>query len=547
MAAQPQQHQARSTNENVPHQQQQPQPPTPPPSPQLQFLQSQGFPSGMIRDLSSQQKQHPVRIWIIDNSIFMNVRDAHVLRGNYQNTDATRWEELQDCVAYHADFAARFALPIRFALLNQPTTASLPQYFGLMQSSGNVAQEQATLHRVMTHTQPNGPTPLTKQLLLLRDYIVSMAPQLRAQNQKVPIIVATQGLPTDDASQSSPQVLREFIAALRSFERLPVWIVMRMCTDDEKAFHFYNSLDADQLVNLPIDVLDDFYGEALEVYLHNPWLTYGIVLHRYREMGFSNVPVLDLLDEQALTKPQLRDLCHFLFVGNNNNNNNQAAVFLLPDPTVDWNGFLQTIQRCMALERPHFNSVTKTVTPWINLAQLDAIYGRVVPTMAPAASTTPSFGAPTPHAAPAAATAAPPPSATTTTTAPTAPPRRPIQDTTQLKQAIETQWAKQPPSFMTTRPLTQLLTTMSEGTFWMVPPHDYFQNKFHPFAKSSLLSSTNQDEEVLKRAVRKVRFFLHPDRLPQDFNTHQTLLCKTLWDVIAEVWEQHQEKQQTAT
>ena len=40
--------------------------------------------------------------------------------------------------------------------------------------------------------------------------------------------------------------------------------------------------------------------------------------------------------------------------------------------------------------------------------------------------------------------------------------------------------------------------------------------------------------ELLKRAVRKARLFLHPDKLPKDLTESQTFLFKTIWYVISE-------------
>lgn len=500
---------------------------------QLLYLQSQGFPRGMIRALQVQKEFFPVRIWILDNSSFMNVRDAHILKGNYENTDhVTRWEELQDCVAYHSDLAARFSLPSRYALLNDPKVG--PQYFSLAQT-GNLPQEQQILRNVMTRTVPHGPTPLTTQLRILREYIASIAPQLRAKHQTVPIIIATQGLPTNDTGESSHQVLHEFEQMLQSFEAFPVCVVLRLCTDDEKAFDFYNLLDAQ--LNLPCDVLDDFYGEALEIYLRNPWLTYGIVLHRYREMGF-RVPVLDTLDERFLTLHELRDLCHFLFDDPN-----------LPDPATDWNGFLRTIEGCNARERPHWNPIKKAVTPWIDVAHLNNVYGQRYSSPGPPLAPNHSRFQPFPPS--------PQPSATSTfyeknqprpSAVPVSPPTPPAQGlpdqsrqssstTTDLVHAIETTWAKQPPAFTTTKSLAELLATISV-TFVLVTRHEHFQSKFHPFSVAAL-SSSPSGSDVLKRAVRKMRFFLHPDRLPKDFTEQQALLCRTLWDIVSEAWDSY--------
>jgi hypothetical protein len=92
---------------------------------QLQFLQQQGFSSGLIRALSTHS--FPLRIWILDNSGAMTVNDSHRISGtfdNLQNLPVTRWEELQDCVAYHSQMAALFAFPTRFAVSCHDNNAS---------------------------------------------------------------------------------------------------------------------------------------------------------------------------------------------------------------------------------------------------------------------------------------------------------------------------------------------------------------------------------------------------------------------------------------
>jgi hypothetical protein len=491
---------------------------------QLAYLQHQSFPSGMMAAIASSRQANPIRIWILDNSAAMNARDAHILKatgGEYlQNVDAvTRWEELKECVGYQADFVTRFGLPTRFALLNRPSSSTghttggpLPQYFSLHQT-GNLPQEQQVLQQVLSCTVPVGPTPLTQELRTLRAYIESIAPQLRARHHTVPIILATQGLPTNEQGETSPQVVQEFVQTLRSFEAFPVWLVLRLCSDDEQAFAFYNSLDAQ--VDLPCDVLDDFYGEALEVYLHNPWLTYALVLHRYREAAFGH-PVLDVMDERALTLSEVGALCRFLFGYNVG----------LPDPSVDWSGFLHALEVCMSRERPHWNPVTKTVQPWINLAHLNAIYGVSAPrATAPVFSSPPTATPPTPT--PPRSVAA----SSGTNISPGAFHDTPLT-TAQLVDTIEKRWSKLPPAFTTNKPLVELLGTM-DVTFPLVNAHEHFQDKFHPFAKDALASG---NQAVLKRAVRKIRFFLHPDKLPHDFNEHQSVLCKVLWDTISEAW-----------
>ena len=45
-------------------------------------------------------------------------------------------------------------------------------------------------------------------------------------------------------------------------------------------------------------------------------------------------------------------------------------------------------------------------------------------------------------------------------------------------------------------------------------------------------------------AVRKLKFFLHPDKLPKDFHNDQIVLCRMLWDITADSWEVFEQQQQ---
>ena len=80
-------------------------------------------------------------------------------------------------------------------------------------------------------------------------------------------------------------------------------------------------------------------------------------------------------------------------------------------------------------------------------------------------------------------------------------------------------------------------------------PHDYFQG-WIPIGWQELVTTTTTmaagppqswDSEKLQRAVRKVRFFLHPDKLPRDLDESQQFLCKLCWDVINDAYEDHRQ------
>ena len=154
----------------------------------------------------------------------------------------------------------------------------------------------------MAKASPEGFTPLRDRIMELYDAIHPMTIILKNAGQNVVIVIATDGKPTDESGYSKDFVTDVFVRALRQLLELPVWVVVRLCTDEEDVVDFYNSLDDD--LELSIEVLDDFVGEAAEVHAVNPWLNYGLPLHRMRESGF-NERAFDFIDQRALTRVSL--------------------------------------------------------------------------------------------------------------------------------------------------------------------------------------------------------------------------------------------------
>jgi hypothetical protein len=337
---------------------------------QIQRLREQGYSRGLAKSLELSRNAFAHHFWIVDNSGSMQTCDGHRRaetgnRTTVKMISCSRWEEIQETINDHIRMAGLLEAPTRFRLLNDPGVAFGPQQFGVADDGQAIIPEQVSAAlKIMQRARPRGCTPLTKHILEIHHEIRAMAPTLQANGQRVTIQIATDGLPSDERGYSVEAHRDEFVEALRCLEGLPVWVVIRLCTDEDAVVEFYNDLDSQ--LELSMEVLDDFTGEAKEVYEHNPWLCYSLVIHRMREMGFHD-RVFDLLDERKLSKSEVRDFCHVLFGEENMDG--------IPDPNVEWNHFCKAIKKLLRTEDEQWDPVQKRMKPWIDLHTLNHIYG----------------------------------------------------------------------------------------------------------------------------------------------------------------------------
>jgi Mg-chelatase subunit ChlD len=336
---------------------------------ELRALRDQGYTDGLCQALARNNAIHVLRIWIVDNSGSMNSNDGHRLVETKQANDVkvvgcTRWTELQECVNYHVQLAALLEAPTVFRMLNDPGRVNGPQQFSIAERGPQmIGQDVSIALQTMRNSRPEGCTPLSRHIREIRDNVISMEASLRQNGTRVVIVIATDGMPTDDRGYGGQAAQQEFIQALRSMEGLPVWMVVRLCTDEDHVVEFYNELDSQ--LELSLDVLDDFMGEAAEIYKLNGWLNYALPLHRMREMGIYN-RLFDLLDERLLTADELREFMVLLF--------GVANFDGVPDPQADWDGFVHAINRIQQNERNPWNPITKRLSPWIDVVKLNQAY-----------------------------------------------------------------------------------------------------------------------------------------------------------------------------
>lgn len=336
---------------------------------QIQQLQKQGFTRSLAKTLDDVKRAFALRIWIIDNSGSMQKADGHRIIDNLQSSsntirmvDCTRWAEIRSCVEYHMRLASLVKAPTRFRLLNRPSM--FPDFsgeFSIAEGRNGIDSEfeaDNAIHQ-LRRIRPEGSTPLTSHIRDIRKQVCEMTPALRCSGQRVAIIIATDGLPTDERGQSSEHQRALFVDALRKLEGLPVWVVIRLCTDEDQVVEFYNDLDA--ILELSVDVLDDFTAEAEEIQEFNPWLNYGLPLHRVREMGHHD-RLFDLIDERPFTKGEVRDFCAILF--------GEDSFDGVPDPSSDWKEFLAHLSRLAKNESDQWNPIKKRRKPWVSAKKL---------------------------------------------------------------------------------------------------------------------------------------------------------------------------------
>ena len=214
----------------------------------------------------------------------------------------------------------------------------------------SVETEKVNVIRDILDESPNGAPPLCKHIQQVIAEITAIADELRAMRKFACVVIITDGEASDGNISD----------AMKPLIDLPVWLVIRLSTDSETVVNYWNSID--QVLELQIDVIDDFKSEATQIQQFNPWLTYGEELHRAREFGL-HFKELDLLDEGKLSSEQMMNLCKVLF---------GKKEFVHPE--IDWDGFLAMIQQECQQLRKVWSPMEVAPKEWIDLKLLQRQY-----------------------------------------------------------------------------------------------------------------------------------------------------------------------------
>ena len=325
---------------------------------QLDDLHNLGFPPGLALEMGQVKSVYPVRFWVLDNSGSMMSNDGNMTRNN-MSVQCTRWAELEQTVEYHANLSGLLQAPTIFRMLNDPGARCGPQEFSVAQHGNNMRQEVEFIRQLMRKCQPHGSTPLSAHLHAIGERIAMEEKEMRRKGLEAVVVLATDGLPTSPEGDTSEAINNEFVQALQYLQSLPVWVVVRLCTDDPAVVKFYNELDS--ILELPLEVLDDFKAEAKEINQYNKWLNYAMPLHRCRELGYHQ-RIFDLLDERALNKDEIKEFATLLF--------GEDAMMKAPDVHTHWNDFTKFLNKVSKDHGHVWNPVSKKMAPWIDIKQL---------------------------------------------------------------------------------------------------------------------------------------------------------------------------------
>lgn len=253
---------------------------------------------------------------------------------------------------------------------------------------------------------------------------------------------------------------------------------------------------------------------SFQVFLHNPWLNYSYGIHTIREAGLAS-DIIDDLDEKAFTAHDVHQFCKEFFIGDKDID--------LPHPR-NWDAFMRGLKLLLKNEKLQWNPMKKKLLPWIDFETLERMFGTPKAGKEPPEESSANFEQQPTHR----------PHPQSRAQASTHTPASNNDSDMSLEQMIKRWSHKDNKTMNSLQDLLVNVPTIFPPTNTKVESHDYF-SKWKVFSAEAF-SSTDSDElgELLKRAVRKTKFFLHPDKLPKDLTDNQTLLLKTIWDVIQE-------------
>lgn len=266
----------------------------------------------------------------------------------------------------HARWNMTLGVPCEFILLNCiARSGGQPSIEGVDFVSFNDSKhDMQDLERLLRENPPRGVTPLADRVAEIHQRIAAQAQELASRGQMVFLTIATDGLPTAaNFGGSNPADRDRLVLELRRLAtRLPVQLVIRLCSDEDNVVKFYDEIDEE--MELPMDVLDDLSGEAKQIAEKgNGWFVYSPLLHRVREAG-TLCKLLDDLDERSFGQVEARRFVQLMSPVPLS-----AAEFHSADPKE----FIASVSRIASSAAPMFDPISGQPKPFVDSKKLSKL------------------------------------------------------------------------------------------------------------------------------------------------------------------------------
>jgi len=303
---------------------------------------------------------------LVDNSGSMLENDGRMVFQSRNKSfiirTCTRWRELRECVNFHANLASYTGCTTYFRPLN--IMMGQKEFRVSETCQANAFDEVEKIKEDMKNEPPRGSTLLTERLQELLQKMVKSEPKIHPEGRRTIIVIATDGIPTDECGIESALAMDRFINTLKTLESYPVFILFRICSNDQHVLDFYNNLD--RQFQHSVQVIHYFALEAQDVFKVNSWLNYTLPLQYCREIGFQN-EVFSVIDKRQLTMDEMVQFCQLIF--------GTATTRELPNPYQNWDGFSATLSQYIAKHPMQFSLIKQKLCPCIDIKQLNKIYG----------------------------------------------------------------------------------------------------------------------------------------------------------------------------
>ena len=225
------------------------------------------------------------KILVHDNSGSMRKTDGKLLIINHDETiyskeGVYRYQEAEERAKMIVEQSIKDGEEITIYLLNQISNGKdyVEDVDFITINKNNFHEKQGKLDNLLSEMNIHGSTPLGDITRKITKEINNHYKENK-RGVKYSIIFNTDGQP--NSTVDFEETLKLLIMTV------PCTLVFNIISDDSETINYYNDMDVNLNKGIEetcpsVDILDDYSGEAQEVYNYNSWFVYTLELHQKR-------------------------------------------------------------------------------------------------------------------------------------------------------------------------------------------------------------------------------------------------------------------------